>query len=86
MKELATVVSVQLSPINTVINSSLKLLISNLDQTADMQLCGHSQIVFRIIQSFRLEKTLKVIECINQALPSPPLSLVPKHHMSLKYL
>lgn len=36
MKELASVVSVQLSPLSTVINRSLKLLISNLDQTADM--------------------------------------------------
>lgn len=82
MKELASVVSVQLSSLNTIINRSLKLLISNLDQTADMQLCGHSQTVFRIIQSFRLQKTLKLIECINQALPSPPLNLVPKHHTS----
>lgn len=42
MKELASVVSVQLSPLNTIINRSLKLLISDLDQTAAMQLCGHT--------------------------------------------
>lgn len=65
MKERASVVSVQFSPLSTIINRSLKLLISHLDQTADMQLCGHSQVVFKIIQSFRLEETLKVIECIN---------------------
>jgi len=50
---------------------------------------GHTNVHLRIIESFRLEKTLKIIESnINLTLPSPPPNHVSNRHIytSFKYL